>query len=92
MANILRTTCGDYHLRFSIPVLLLNYAYRAVREKSLNTSTPSSAALFYLLQNFNLTPSQSDAVIQIGNLIDHDEENVFLLKGHAGTGKTLFTP
>lgn len=51
--------------------------------------TSSAENLFYLLRDFELTPGQSEVVIHLGNFLDSDGHDVFLLKGHAGTGKTF---
>ena len=51
--------------------------------------TSSAEYLFYLLRDFDLTPGQSEVVIHLGNFLDSDTHDVFLLKGHAGTGKTF---
>lgn len=54
------------------------------------TALSSSAAhLFELLAGFTLTPGQNAAVLALGEFLDEDEHDVFLLKGYAGTGKTF---
>lgn len=45
--------------------------------------------LFHLLRDFDLTPGQDEVVIHLGNFLDSNSHDVFLLKGHAGTGKTF---
>jgi hypothetical protein len=45
--------------------------------------------LFHLLRDFDLTPGQAEVVIHLGNFLDSNSHDVFLLKGHAGTGKTF---
>lgn len=56
---------------------------------SQTASSSSAAHLFEILRDFDLTAGQSDVVIQLGNFLDGDDHDVFLLKGHAGTGKTF---
>lgn len=51
--------------------------------------TTSAEYLFYLLRDFDLTPGQSEVIIHLSNFLDSDTHDVFLLKGHAGTGKTF---
>ena len=53
------------------------------------TPLNSAAHLFHLLSAFALTEGQSEAVIHLGNFLDGDDHDAFLLKGHAGTGKTF---
>lgn len=57
----------------------------------LSRDGPTSSAeyLFHLLRNFDLTPGQSEVIIHLGNFLDSETHDVFLLKGHAGTGKTF---
>lgn len=52
-------------------------------------STNTVEYLFYLLRDFDLTPGQAEVVLHLGNFLDSDTHDVFLLKGHAGTGKTF---
>lgn len=51
--------------------------------------TSSAEYLFDLLRDYDLTPGQSEVVIHLGNFLDSDTHDVFVLKGHAGTGKTF---
>ncbi|RBI69994.1 hypothetical protein DQW77_14715 [Roseovarius sp. TE539] len=51
--------------------------------------TSSAEYLFELLRDYDLTPGQSEVVIHLGNFLDSDTHDVFVLKGHAGTGKTF---
>lgn len=39
--------------------------------------------------NYNLSPSQSEALRKIAGFLHNPEEHIFLLKGYAGTGKTF---
>ncbi|WP_417419516.1 ATP-dependent DNA helicase [Hoeflea sp.] len=51
--------------------------------------TTTAGYLFHLLRDFDLTPGQTEVVIHLGNFFDSNSHDVFLLKGHAGTGKTF---
>ena len=54
-----------------------------------NGLTTTAENLFHLLRDFDLTPGQSEGVTHLGSFLDSDSQDVFLLKGHAGTGKTF---
>ncbi|MBA98316.1 MAG: hypothetical protein CMN10_03710 [Roseobacter sp.] len=51
--------------------------------------TTTAEYLFHLLRDFDLTPGQTEVVIHLGNFLDSNSHDIFLLKGHAGTGKTF---
>ncbi|WP_375697614.1 ATP-dependent RecD-like DNA helicase [Pseudophaeobacter sp. TrK17] len=51
--------------------------------------TTTAKYLFNLLRDFDLTPGQTEVVIHLGNFLESNSHDVFLLKGHAGTGKTF---
>ena len=51
--------------------------------------TTTAEYLFHLLRDFDLTPGQTEVVIHLGNFLDSNSHDVFLLKGYAGTGKTF---
>jgi hypothetical protein len=42
-----------------------------------------------VLQDYEPTPGQAEAIRELGPFLDGDEHDVFLLRGHAGTGKTF---
>ena len=53
----------------------------------------SMKSLTAFFEKYSLTPSQKAAVAKLDTFIDapNNVQNVFLLKGFAGTGKTFIT-
>lgn len=61
------------------------------KEFSVNIDAEEKISLKDVFSQYNLTKDQNELIGKLPNFLKKNGENVFLLKGYAGTGKTFIT-